>query len=191
MKTLLTRRRSVYLMLAVVGYHMAFLILVYADPGPPYDAHPQKMSFYYLALYSIPSTTCFFIVVIATIFLVITLRRNQLWRKQSTTQSGKTNDKDDKLIKTIIAICTIFLICSSVNVSIFIATIVYPPFQYVNPYFMNFILTMFGVGLTFHSFSSAVNFFFYYKMSSRFKRVFLTCFAPRLSEKSDSMATKN
>ncbi|KAK3780445.1 hypothetical protein RRG08_001909 [Elysia crispata] len=41
-KTLLTHRRSVYLMLAVVGYHMAFLILVYADPGPPYDAHPPE-----------------------------------------------------------------------------------------------------------------------------------------------------
>ncbi|KAK3794149.1 hypothetical protein RRG08_003268 [Elysia crispata] len=75
-KTLLTRRRSLFLTLAVVAYHVIFTIVLYSDTGPPYDAHPQKLSFYYFSLYVIPSTSCFFIVVLTTIFLVVKLRTN-------------------------------------------------------------------------------------------------------------------
>ncbi|RUS85709.1 hypothetical protein EGW08_006503 [Elysia chlorotica] len=185
-KTWLTRRRSLYLMLTVVAYHLAFLVLIYSDPGPPYDAHPKKIAFYYVALYSIPSTTCFFVVVVSTIFLVVHLRRNQRWRKQTSSRSVKTSDKEERLVKTIIAISIIFIICSFGNVSIFIASILYPPFQYSNPYFANLVLAFFGVSLNFQTVSACLNFFFYYRMSSRFKRVFHTRFAPCRTGKSDA-----
>ncbi|KAK3789548.1 hypothetical protein RRG08_060321 [Elysia crispata] len=46
-QTLLTRRRSLFLTLAVVTYHVIFTIVLYSDTGPPYDTHLPKLSFYY------------------------------------------------------------------------------------------------------------------------------------------------
>ncbi|RUS73887.1 hypothetical protein EGW08_018357 [Elysia chlorotica] len=183
-KTLLTRRRSLYLMLTVVAYHVAFLVLIYSDPGPPYDAHPQRLAFYYFSLYVIPSTTCFFIVVFTTIFLILKLRQNQEWRRKTSTQTDKSSVKEDKLVRTIIAISTLFIICSFPDVAIFIGQIVYPRFDYNDPQFSNLLLFLFGIGLNSQGVSASVNIFFYYKMSSKFKRVFNACFALKCFGKS-------
>ena len=102
----------------------------------------------------IPSTTCFFIVVLATIFLVVKLRTNQKWRRETISQKEKTNEKDNKLVKTIIAICTLFIICSFPNVSIFIAQTIYPRFRYEDPYLGSLIERMFGLSGIFLAISS-------------------------------------
>ena len=173
---MLTRRRSLFLTLAVVAYHVIFTIVLYSDTGPPYDAHPQKLSFYYFSLYVIPSTSCFFIVVLTTIFLVVKLRTNVKWRRDAISQKEKRNERDNKLVKTIIAICTLFIICSFPNVSIFITQIIYPRFRYGDPYLGTLIESMFGFSGVFQAISSSINIFFYYRMSSRFKKTFCACF---------------
>ena len=173
---MLTRRRSLFLTLTVVAYHVIFTIVLYSDTGPPYDAHPQKLSFYYFSLYVIPSTTCFFIVVLATIFLVVKLRTNQKWRRETISQKEKSNEKENKLVKTIIAISTLFIICSFPNVSIFIAQTIYPRFRYGDPQLGSLIERMFGLSGIFQAVSSSINIFFYYRMSSRFKKTFCACF---------------
>ncbi|GFR59990.1 chemosensory receptor B [Elysia marginata] len=168
-------------MLTVILYHVIFVIVVYTDTGPPYNAFPQKLNFYYFSLYVIPSTTCFFIVLLSTIFLVVKVRRNQRWRKGTSTQTAKTNDKEDKLVRTIIAISTIFIICSFPTVSIFITQIIHKQFRYRDPYLGTLLLLMFNIGGVFQAISSSVNIFFYYRMSSRFKKVFASLFACRRS----------
>ncbi|RUS70873.1 hypothetical protein EGW08_021362 [Elysia chlorotica] len=97
-KTFLTHRRVVYLVLAIVVYQMAFLCVVYIDTGPPYDKDPKKQAFYYFCFFAIPSTTCFFIVVIATIILVFRLRKNLQWRRETSSQSEKTSDKENRIM---------------------------------------------------------------------------------------------
>ena len=176
MQTLLTRQRSLFLTLAVVAYHVIFTIVLYSDTGPPYDTHLPKLSFYYFVLYVIPSTTCFFIVVLATIFLVVKLRTNQKWRRETISQKEKSNEKDNKLVKTIIAICTLFIICSFPNVSIFITQTIYPRFRYGDPYLGTLTELTFGFSGICQAISSSINIFFYYRMSSRFKKTFCACF---------------
>ena len=190
-KTWLTRRRSLCLTLAVVAYHVSFLILIYADPGPPYDAHPERMSFYYFSLYVIPSTTCFFIVVVSTIFLAIKLRRSQRWRRETSTQGAKTNLKEDKLVRTIVAICTLFIICSFPNASMFIAQLIYPPLRYGASDLLRAVtLRIFDLTLILQSISASTNIFFYYTMSSKFKKVFCACFSCFATTKSNTMEAK-
>ena len=176
--------------MTIVAYHVAFVILLYADPGPPYDAHPKKMAFYYISLYVIPTTICYFIVLLSTIFLIYKLRINQQWRKKSATQSGKTSGKEDKLVKTIVAICTLFIICSFPNVSVFITQIIYPALNYSNPYLNNVLLIMFGVALNFQAISSSVNFFFYYRMSSKFNKTFSTLYGFNTNKRSGGQEGK-
>ena len=189
-KTLLSPKRNLCLTMTIVAYHVAFVILLYADPGPPYDAHPKKMAFYYISLYVIPTTICYFIVLLSTIFLIYKLRINQQWRKKSATQSGKTSGKEDKLVKTIVAICTLFIICSFPNVSVFITQIIYPALNYSNPYLNNVLLIMFGVALNFQAISSSVNFFFYYRMSSKFNKTFSTLYGFNTNKRSGGQEGK-
>ncbi|KAK3737935.1 hypothetical protein RRG08_028559 [Elysia crispata] len=118
-KTFLTRRRVVYLVLAIVAYLMAFLLLLYINTGPPYDKYVKRQSFYYFCFFAIPSTTCFFIVVITTIVLVVKLRRNLQWRREAVKNNDKSSDKEHKIVRTIIAISTIFVICFFPNVANF------------------------------------------------------------------------
>ena len=173
---MLTRQRSLFLTLAVVAYHVIFTIVLYSDTGPPYDTHLQKLSFYYFSLYVIPSTSCFFIVVLTTIFLVVKLRTNQKSRRETISQKEKSNERDNKLVKTIIAICTLFIICSFPNVSIFITQTIYPRFRFGDQFLGTLIETMFGFSGIFLAISSSVNIFFYYRMSSRFKKAFCAWF---------------
>ncbi|KAK3789554.1 hypothetical protein RRG08_060327 [Elysia crispata] len=56
-QTLLTRRRSLFLTLAVVTYHVIFTIVLYSDTGPPYDTHLPKLSFYYFVLEDLTNLT--------------------------------------------------------------------------------------------------------------------------------------
>ncbi|RUS70874.1 hypothetical protein EGW08_021363 [Elysia chlorotica] len=171
-KTFLTRRRVVYLVLAIMVYLTAFLSLLYADTGPPYDSKAKKQGFYYFCFFAIPSTTCFFIVVITTIFLVIRLRRSLQFRRDTASQSEKSSDKENRIVRTIIAISMIFIICFFPNVANFFAQIIYPPFRFDDPYLGNLTIIMFTFSGVFQAISSSINIFFYYKMSSKFKRTF-------------------
>ena len=173
------------MILIVAVYHATFLILVYADTGPPYNDYPKKLAFYFFSLYAVPTMACFLIVVFTTMFLVVKLRSNQRWRQETTTQSDKTSDKENKLVRTIIAISVLFIVCSFPNVGMLITQTIYPRFNYMDPYLGTLITGMFTFSGVFTAVSSSVNIFFYYKMSSKFNKVFNETFSIRTKEKVD------
>ena len=164
------------MVLAIAAYQVAFLCLLYIDTGPPYDSRDKKQSFYYFIFFAIPSTTCFFIVVITTIFLVVKLRRNLQWRRGASTQTDKTSEKENRIVRTIIAVSTIFIICFFPNVANFFTQIIYPPFRFDNPYLGTLTIVMFTISGVFQAISSSINIFFYYRMSSKFKKNFTESF---------------
>ena len=174
-----------YMTLTVVAYALTFLVIVYVDATPPYNSYPKRLGFYFFYLYAIPLTTCFFIVVITTVSLIINLRRQQRWRRETASQSDKSSDKENKLVRTIIAISTLFIICSFPYVAIFITEAVYPPYRHKDPYLGSLSTIILSVSGVFQAVSSAVNIFFYYRMSSRFNKVFSACFL--LKKKEDSI----
>ena len=171
-RTLLTRRKSMYPLMVVIGYHFACLIVLYVDTNPPYFDYPEKLGFYIFYLYAVPSTVSFFLVVVTTLCLVVTLRRKQRWRRDTVAQTEKNSNKDNKLVKTIIAICIIFIACSIPTVGIFITQAVYPPFRYTDPYLGTLTLMIYRFSNVLQGISASVNIFFYYTMSSRFKKYF-------------------
>ncbi|GFR62146.1 chemosensory receptor A [Elysia marginata] len=185
-KSLLTRERSLFLTITVVAHHMLFLIIVYADTGPPYNTYPKKLSFYNFIFYTVPTTTCFFLVIITTILLVDRLRRNSKWRADTNNQNERKADKDNRLVRTIIAISTLFIVCTFPNVTLINLHFVYPQFTYLNAYLTTLVPLVFGISQNFQQFSSAVNMLFYFKLSSKYKKVILTMFPFVASSDHDS-----
>ncbi|KAK3745308.1 hypothetical protein RRG08_014456 [Elysia crispata] len=175
-RTFLTPRRVKYFILTVMAYIAAFMAVFYIDIGAPFDEQIEKIGFYYFCFFAVPSTTCFFIVVVTTILLVVRLRRNLEWRKQTASQSESSSSKENRVARTIIAISTIFIICFFPNVLNLFVQIIHPPFRYMDPYLGTLTVVMFTFSGVFQAISSSINIFFYYKMSSKFKRVFSETF---------------
>ncbi|RUS72209.1 hypothetical protein EGW08_020036, partial [Elysia chlorotica] len=186
MKRILTPRRALYCILLIVAYHSAFLILLYADAGPQ-NEYSRRLSVYYFSFYTVPSTTCFFIVLFTTIAMVARLNKNLQWRLQTTQRSDKNTDKESKIAKTIIAISTIFIVCFFPNAANFIAQSIYPAYSYVDPYLWTLITVVFSFTGVLQALSSSINIVFYYQMSSRYKKVFTSCFCSE-SEKETAVA---
>ena len=175
-RTFLTPRRVKYFILIVMAYIAAFMAVFYIDIGAPFDEQIEKIGFYYFCFFALPSTTCFFIVVVTTILLVVRLRRNLEWRKQTASQSESSSSKENRVARTIIAISTIFIVCFFPNVLNLFVQIIHPPFRYMDPYLGTLTVVMFTFSGVFQAISSSINIFFYYKMSSKFKRVFSETF---------------
>ncbi|GFR88096.1 chemosensory receptor A [Elysia marginata] len=164
-------------MLTVVAYHVIFLIIIYADPGPPYDDYTtKKLTFYLASLYAVPYSAVFFIVVMTTTFLVIQLRRTRQWRREAANQSNKNKDKETVIVRTIIAINFLFIFCSLPTVGHILGSIMVPSYEKNDPYWNTLLDLIYSFGYIFHAISSSVNICFYYKMSSRFRQVFSKCF---------------
>ncbi|RUS74385.1 hypothetical protein EGW08_017866 [Elysia chlorotica] len=185
-KTFLTPRRVLYLLLTIVAYMVTFLLVFYIDVGAPFINQIGKQGFYFFCFFAVPSTTCFFIVLLSTLFLVIRLRKNLKWRQERSSQSAKSSCKENKLVRTIIAISTIFIICFFPNVLNFFVQIIHPSFRYLDPYLGTLAVVMFSFSGVTQAISSSINIFFYYRMSSKFKRVFsetFLCYKKNLNTK--------
>ncbi|RUS76950.1 hypothetical protein EGW08_015299 [Elysia chlorotica] len=97
-KMFLTPRRVLYLLLTIVAYMVTFLLVFYIDVGAPFINQIGKQVFYLLCFFALPSTTCFLIVVLSTIFLVVQLRKNLKWRMERSSQSAESICKENKLV---------------------------------------------------------------------------------------------
>ena len=142
MKTFMRGRRVFYMIVIIVAYHAAFSLL-YFDTGPPYGVYSRKFEFYFFYLYVVPSTICFFIVLLTTIVMVTRLKRNLQWRRETTQQDDKISDKDSKIVKTIIVTSSLFIICFSPNVLNFTAQAIYPNYSLRDPYLWSLIADVF------------------------------------------------
>ncbi|GFR85396.1 chemosensory receptor A [Elysia marginata] len=189
-KTVLSPRKRVCLMLTVVAYHVIFLIIMYADPGPPYDDYTtEKLTFYLASLYGVPFSAVFFIVVMTTTFIAIQMRRTRQWRREAANQSNKNKDKETAIVRTIIAINVLFIFCSLPTVGHILGSMMIPNYIKNDPYWKSLIDLFYAIGYLFQIISSSVNIFFYYKMSSRFRNVFSKCF--RFGQKKNNNLANN
>ena len=165
-----------YMDLVVFANHFTLLILMMFEILPSNDR--SNLQDYCLWMSAISSTTCFYLIVLTTIFLVITFRRNQRWRKEKTSQSEKKNsDKDIRLVRTILSINTIFTVCYFPYVWMYFVQIIRPPrFSIMDHYFGGLVNILLVVSGTLQSTSSAISIVFYYRLTSNFKSVSLRRF---------------
>ncbi|GFN83222.1 chemosensory receptor b [Plakobranchus ocellatus] len=92
------------------------------------------------AAFTIPSVICFSIVVICTIFLVIKLNQSARWR-QSTSNASKQDSsvstKENRVVRTVVVICVIYIFFFAPNVFTFTTMAAYPDFKWADPYLGN------------------------------------------------------
>ena len=174
MKEIVTTRRTTGVILAMVMYQATFALLMFADTPLPYDAPSTRRKLYYFCSFSAPSCICFVVVLVSTSVLVVRLKRNMEWRneatKQSTSESGST--KERKAARSVIAVCTIFIICFLPNVAVLVISIAYPKFDIRDPYLGNLARVVFIFSFLFQVVNSTVNIFVYYNMSTKYREVF-------------------
>ncbi|RUS81915.1 hypothetical protein EGW08_010342 [Elysia chlorotica] len=147
-----------------------------------------------MAASAIPTFFCFFVVVFGTIFLIYSFKKSRALRDAMTksktgptenTGSGegskldtgsKMSEKDLRLIRSVIAISSIYIGGETPNILIILATTFYPPFSLKNPYLHNFASALVMTGHFCQAISFSVNFFVYFNMSSKFKQTFKEIF---------------
>ena len=164
----------------MVVYQTILSALMFAHTGPPYDKPSTTRFLYYVCSFSAPSFICFFIVLVSTILLVVRLKQNLEWRDEATSQStGSGTAKELKAARSVIAICTIFIICFVPNVTTLVMSAVYPRFDLLDPYLGNLSRIIFIFSFLFQVMNSAVNIFVYYSMSTKYREVFIELFCKK------------
>ncbi|RUS89318.1 hypothetical protein EGW08_002925 [Elysia chlorotica] len=147
-----------------------------------------------MASNAIPTFLCFLVVVVGTIFLIYSFKKSRALRhamtrsktgptantgsdKGSKLDTGtKMSEKDRKLIRSVIAISSIYIFGETPHVLFFCAGAFYPPFNLYNPYFYYFAASLVMMSHFFQAVSYSVNFFVYLNMSSKFKQTFKEIF---------------
>ena len=132
-----------------------------------------------LAPYSIPTFVCFIIVVAATVFLISRFNHSRRFRDSMVRQDNRTekiSNKDMKLSRTVVLICIIFIIEATPNVFMFVAITVYPELHVTMPRLGNICFVMVAIGMLFHTISSSINIFVYFRMGQKFKSTFKESF---------------
>ncbi|GFO36598.1 chemosensory receptor a [Plakobranchus ocellatus] len=122
------------------------------------------------------------VVLICTLFLVITLVRSSRWResmrKQTQVSTEKSidlnasrNRREDRLIKMVVAIATIFIICNTPGtIVMFILSV---SKEYIEgERFLPSSLLLQACLFTFETVNNSLNFFVYYMIGTRFRIVF-------------------
>ena len=162
----------------MVVYQAVFAVLNFGFTGPPYDKPSPRRFLYYICSFSAPSGICFGIVVVSTTVLVIRLKRNLEWRNEATkTYPGGTgNTKERKAARSVIAICTIFIVCFVPNVTNLVVSNVFPQFDPRDAYWGNLSRIVFILSFVFQVVNSSVNIVVYYSMGTKYREVFKDLF---------------
>ena len=173
-KEICTPKRTLSLILVMVIYQMTFIFLLFLDPGPPYDVLGETKSIYFMSSFSLLSFVCFFFVVVSTTLLVVRLKQNLEWRNEAAKQSSKSsgNPKEIKAARSVVAICTIFIMCFTPNVALVLTSLVYPKFNQHDPYLGTLMIALHAICTMLQVLSSAVNIVVYYRMSTKYREVF-------------------
>ena len=130
-----------------------------------------------LVSYSFPTTTCFIIVLVATIFLIVSFNKSRQLRNSMTgSKTEKISAKDAILVRSVIFICIIFIVGIFPSVLIYIVSTIYPSFFIHDPQLGNIVSLIFQVSYLFQGTSCSVNIFVYLWLSSRFKQIFKETF---------------
>ena len=190
----MTAKRTALLIAAMVAYQLVFLCLMFIHTGPPYAPSPTTMDrkVYLFYSYSIPSALCFLVIFTSTIFLVYNLKshRNEAWLKTATGPSStnaavanRNAKKEQKAIRLVFAICSLFLVCFAPNAIMFLVTaLIVPDLEIYDAYLGSLLQLIFMFCTLCQTVSSSVNIFVYYLLSSNFSAVLKRFFCGRKSD---------
>ena len=129
------------------------------------------------ASYSFPTIACFIIVLVGTIFLIVSFNKSRRLRDSMTgTKTERMSTKDAILVRSVIIICIIFIVGAFPSVLIYIVATLYPRFYIYDPELGNIQILSLRVALIFLTTSSSVNIFVYLSLSSRFRQIFKQSF---------------
>ena len=123
--------------------------------------------------FSLPTNVCFIVVAIATVFLVINLKRSSSIRAKMV---AKTTERDSRVVVTVISISLIYIVGFTPYFILHLLTIVYPPFNNENPFLQNALMVLFSFSVAFQLLSSSINVFVYLWTNSRYRTQFSTMF---------------
>ena len=191
---MVTSKRTILLIGAMFVYQLVFLCIMYIRTGPPYTPSPTSVDrkVYFFYSYSIPSTLCFVVIFTSTIFLVYNLKShgNEAWLKAATGPSStnsavanRTAKKEQKAIRFVFVICSLFLVCFAPNVLTFlVTTLIFPELDIYDAYLGYLLNLIFMFCTLFQTVSSSVNIFVYYSLNSNFRAVFKRFFCERKSD---------
>ncbi|RUS88440.1 hypothetical protein EGW08_003777 [Elysia chlorotica] len=149
-------------------------------------SNPRLIITSYLASYSIPVLTSFFVVVLGTVFLITKLKQNSQLRVSlkglQNNQANKLSDKELRLVRTMVFICIIFIVGSTPGILMSVATNVHPPLNTDDPYLGFLCMACFDISVIFISVHSSVNIFVYLRMGSNYRRTFSEIFLSKSSK---------
>ncbi|KAK3771347.1 hypothetical protein RRG08_054793 [Elysia crispata] len=184
-KEIVTSKRILFLILTMVAYQSVFIVLPYVYTGPPYNVRDRRRPLYFSCSYSFPSLICFFIVLVSTSLLVVRLKKNVEWRNEAAKQSNPNpNDsKELKAARSVVAICTIFIVCFTPNVFLFLMSLLYINFTTYDPVLGNLFTILYALSNMLQVLSSAVNIVIYYRMGTKYREVFNALFCQKRFKK--------
>ncbi|GFN90159.1 chemosensory receptor a [Plakobranchus ocellatus] len=129
----------------------------------------------------------FFIVLMCTIFLVITLKKLSSWRKSVTSAKSqwqhkpgenpvpnsppardRISHKEERLVRMVVAIATIFIVSYTPTCIMLLCSVIFDEFAYFGVYKRMYIVSGLATFLT-QTVSGGVNILIYYYMASKFR----------------------
>ena len=169
----------------MVVYQSVFIVLLYVYPGPPYNVLVLRRALYFNCSFSFPSLICFFVVLVSTTVLVVRLKQNVEWRNEAAKQSNPNTDgsKELKAARSVVAICTIFIVCSAPNVFLFLTSLLYNNFTTYDPVLGSLKRVLYALSNMLQVLSSAVNIVIFYKMGTKYREVFNSLFCQKRVKK--------
>ena len=183
-KAIVTVKRLTSLISAIGFYQLCFVLLNFIRTGPPYDVATPRRTLYMMCCFTIPSLLCFPIVLISTFFLIVRLKQSLKWRDAAINQSKSDSSKEKKVARSVIFICSLFIICFLPNILTLTLSAAYEEFNVFSPYLKWLVHIFYIFNFFFQTLNSSLNMLIYYSMSSKFCEVFKDVFLPNRSKNS-------
>ena len=202
-KTIITPKRTLRAMVVIFGSTFCLVYPVQLVRYPPgWKFYPERnrtllgilsnnnaaiVLLHKICLLIISTTlpfVTFLLVSVCTILLSLSLRQSKAWREANTpassngdtgAETAREKSKEDKAVKTIITIATVFIVTSLPSCVFVIASVTIPGFHVGLRYYRLFYvlgMSYFGV----NSINSGANVIIYYKMSRKFRNATLSLF---------------
>ena len=128
------------------------------------------------ASYSIPTSVLFIVVLVGTIFLINSFKQSRQLRDSMTgSEKSSLSNKDSRLIRLVIFICSFYIISAAPLVLIFVTSFIYLDFT-ESPYLKNFFYASHFIADLFQAISGSMNIIVYFRMGSKYKDTFKQIF---------------